>query len=103
MKRFIEIDIDPSTCSIRHHPGWSGSAFTRDQHPEARYKNGSRIYKVDEDDDGDETPLGTGGIVLGSIKHPRKSYCAYFVEWDNKPRYAMFVVEWKIADRAGRK
>lgn len=94
----IELEIDAGTCSIRHHAGWSGSAFTREQHPDALYKNGSRVYKMREDEGGDVTPLGTGGTVLGSVKDPSKPYCAYFIEWDDKPRYVTFVIEPKISD-----
>jgi hypothetical protein len=75
--------------------GWHG-AFTRDQVPDAKFSNGARITKVQEEK-GDSTPLGTEGTVLGSLGHP-KFGVGYFVEWDDKPRYAVFVIEWKLND-----
>jgi hypothetical protein len=81
---------------IRHRDGWT-NPFTRRQAPQALYKNGSRVRKVREDEGGDVTPLGVEGEVLGSIWFPSAG-AAYFVEWDNKPRVAMFIVESKIKD-----
>jgi hypothetical protein len=57
--------------------------------------------KMREDEGGDETPLGTSGTVLGSVKAEGTMFCGYFVEWDNRPRYVTFVVEWKISDLMG--
>jgi hypothetical protein len=71
-------------------------AFTKQQAPEAKHKNGSRVEKAMYEK-GDATPLGTKGTVLGSIYMPGKQYgAAYFVTWDNRPNYAVLVVEWKI-------
>ncbi|HEX4605381.1 MAG TPA: hypothetical protein VH724_15380 [Candidatus Angelobacter sp.] len=82
--------------TIEHHPGWTG-AFTRHQAREANYPNGCRIQKIKEDQ-GDATPLGTQGTVLGSVHVNGPGLgTAYFVEWDNKPNCARFVVEWKLA------
>lgn len=96
----IKLEID-AACSIRHHPGWSGSAFTREQHPDALYANGARVIKMREDEGGDVTPLGTHGTVLGSIKPVASFFCGYFIEWDNRPRFVTFVAEWKISNLLG--
>lgn len=54
---------------------------------------------------GDSTPLGTGGTVLGSVdgstlgeRNPDGDiiHYAYFVEWDDKPRVAAGLTDWKI-------
>jgi hypothetical protein len=79
--------------NIRQEAGWHG-AFTRDQAREAHFANGVRVEKI-RTERGDRTPIGTTGIVLGSIHHERYG-TAYFVEWDDKPRVAALVVEWKI-------
>lgn len=85
------------------HVGYVG-AFTRFQMPGA-IRNGSTVRKVQEDE-GDATPLGTLGIVLGSIgtgklERPpgstRPILFGYFVEWADRPRHAIFTVDWKIA------
>jgi hypothetical protein len=80
--------------NIREEPGWVGG-FTRDQADGALYPNGSRIRK-NKGEPKDGTPTGTNGTVLGSIRVPGESP-AYFVEWDNRPRVAVFIVEWKLA------
>jgi hypothetical protein len=79
--------------NIRDFPGWHG-AFTDEQAPEARFKNGARVEK-DVCEAGDATPVGTMGTVLGSVYVPG-SGTAYFIEWDNRPRWAVFVVEVKL-------
>lgn len=96
--------------NIAEHAGWVG-AFTREQAPEAKYKNGARIEKwVSEA--GDAHPLGSQGTVLGSVyvpptreKRPPGPHtvwgAAYFVAWDDEPRTACFVVEWKLAPAPG--
>ena len=78
---------------IREWPGWQG-IFTREQAPEAKYPNEMRIKKTVHEP-GDGTPNGTGGTVLGSVYAPGKGV-AYFVEWDNRPRVAVLVAEYKI-------
>jgi hypothetical protein len=81
---------------LRPEKGWRG-IFTRDQAPGARYPNSSRIRKT-VSEVGDATPTGTTGTVLGSILAPedeRRSF-GYFVEWDNRKRHAVFVIERKI-------
>lgn len=93
---------------LGNEPGWLG-AFTREQATGA-YRNGSRIVKAREED-GDATPLGTGGTVLGSVDgrvlgmtNPDGSLIAYayFVEWDNRPRMAVGTTDWKLAPEAPR-
>lgn len=79
---------------IGEHDGWTG-VFTRNQYEGARFRNETRIVKAAEEP-GDTTPLGTLGTVLGSVGHPDLG-AGYFVEWDNRPRHAVFVVEFKIA------
>lgn len=91
---------------IGYEPGWLGG-FTRNQAPGA-HPNGSRVVKVREED-GDSTPLGTGGTVLGSLDGSALGYrnpdgsvvrFAYFVEWEDKPRVAVGVLDWKIDRQA---
>lgn len=88
--------------TIGYEPGWAG-AFTRDHAPGA-YPSGTRIVKVREED-GDSTPIGTGGTVLGSLDGTLVEYLNpeggrvwhfYFVEWDNRPRTAVGVMDWKV-------
>lgn len=83
-------------------PGWVGG-FTRHQAAEA-YPNGSRIVKL-PGEAGDATAVGTYGTVLGSLPgdlvvvyNPNGLRLAYFyfVEWDDKPRCAVGVADWKI-------
>lgn len=81
------------SLDLRYEPGWVGG-FTRQQSPDALYGNGVRIVKA-KGERGDGTPLGTGGNVLGSIYHPALGF-GYFIEWDDRPRTAVFVVGWKI-------
>lgn len=76
----------------KEHPGWFG-VFTRAHYPGA-LENGSRIKKVWEEP-GDGTALGTEGTVLGSLGFPDIGV-GYFVEWDNRPRVAVFVISKKI-------
>lgn len=87
---------------IGYERGWRGG-FTRNQ-AEGAYPNGSRIVKAREED-GDATPLGTGGTVLGSLdgsvldqRNPDGDVIrfAYFIEWDTAPRVAVGVIDWKI-------
>lgn len=75
------------------HPGYLGM-FTRDQCPLAKYRNGARIVKVLAGP-GDVHPVGSTGTVLGSMGHPEVGV-GYFVEWDCKPRVAVFLAESKL-------
>ena len=79
--------------SLVEEEGWTG-IFTRDQSPLARFANGARIVKA-KAERGDGTPLGTQGVVLGSMGHPDVGL-VYFVEWDGQPRTAVVVVDWKL-------
>lgn len=82
--------------------GWMG-VFTR-HHAEGAYANGLRVVKLREES-GDITPLGTEGVILGSLdgrdldqRNPDGGVIvfAYFVEWDNRPRVAIGTIDWKI-------
>lgn len=84
--------------------GWKG-VFTRDQ-AEGAIPNGAVVEKVLEDTPGgDLTPVGTRGTVLGSFDGsvaripgpcgPVKFF--YFVEWADKPRIAVGMMDFKIA------
>ncbi len=86
-------DAAAKALGITQEPGWS-NPFTRQQAPQARFPNGSRISKY-KSETGDITLAGTQGTVLGSLYHPTLGF-GYFVEWDDKPRCAVFVVGWKI-------
>lgn len=84
--------------SIQNEPDWEGM-FTR-YHATGAYENGARIEKC-EREEGDATPIGVGGVVLGSVPHStvingRAIRYAYFVEWDDKPRKAVAVTDFKI-------
>jgi hypothetical protein len=79
---------------IGHETGWRGP-FTRREAPQARYPNGSRVRKA-KHERGDVTTLGTMGTVLGSLYVPNVGV-GYFVEWENRPRVAVFVVEYKVS------
>ena len=83
---------------ITNHPGYMG-AFTRNQ-AENAIPNGTVIIKVDADPT-DPTPLGTPGIVLGSIYDAKISeHPMYFIEWSHKPNFAIAVSGWKIKPKA---
>jgi hypothetical protein len=87
---------------IKEHDGWEG-AFTRAQAPQAYFKNGARIVK-NVNEKGDSTPLGVEGVVLGSIYAEGQGMgTGYFVEWDNRPRVACFVIAWKLAKACSSK
>lgn len=77
----------------REHPGWFGM-FTRHQMPGA-IRNGTRVVKV-RTEARDTHPVGSLATVLGSMGHPDVGI-GYFVEWDARPRWAVFVIAWKIA------
>lgn len=74
--------------------GWIG-VLTRDEAPQAKFKNGARIRKT-INERGDLTPVGTGGRILGSIFSNVAGGVGYFIEWDDKPREAIFCIEGRI-------
>ena len=77
-------------------PGWTGQ-FSRGQAPGC-YPNDSRVEKCAKDPD-DARPIGATGTVLGSIRLDGLG-SAYFVEWDDMPRCAVFVIGWKLKELA---
>jgi hypothetical protein len=79
--------------NLRLYPGWLG-VHTREQAPGAM-PNGTRVRKVALDP-GDAHPIGALATILGSVQHAQHGPC-YFVEWDAKPRAAVFVAGFKIA------
>jgi hypothetical protein len=79
--------------SVFEHEGYIGH-FTRHEALGA-WRNGTRIEKV-WCEEGDATPLGTKGTVLGSMNAGEKLGLGYFIEWDNRPRVAVFTVAKKI-------
>ncbi len=82
---------------IKEHPGYYG-AFTTQQTP-GFLPNGTRIKKG-SGEEGDLTPPGTLGTVLGSMSHPAIGG-GYFVAWDNAPKRAVFVMNFKIERAEG--
>jgi hypothetical protein len=92
----IEFD-EEDIPGVRNWPGWQG-AFTRDQAPDALFRNGARIKKA-KGEPLDRTPIGTKGTVLGSLQAHGVGI-GYFVEWDDRKRLAVFVVGWKITGAA---
>lgn len=89
---------DPETIAnflkagIGQHDGYVG-VFTRVTAPGAIPSN-TRIAKV-WCEDGDTTPLGTRGTVLGSVRHPDLGLM-YFIEWDGRAGIAIAAVAKKI-------
>lgn len=84
---------DLSKIEFKEHPGYRG-CFT-DNEALGCWRNGTRIKKCASEPD-DATPTGTGGKVLGSINVPGKG-AFYFVEWDDRPGYAVGVMAPKIS------
>lgn len=72
--------------------GWL-SRFATTEVPGA-YKNGTRISKIDEEP-GDAHKIGALGTVLGSLWQPARGV-AYFIEWDDMPKFAVIAMAWKI-------
>jgi hypothetical protein len=97
MKKIRAIPLpEKMPFGIREHHGWYGAFTTQEVLGAGR--NGTKVVKVKEDPNGDTTPLGTVGTVLGSIYEPRVYQGPfYFVEWDDKPMVAVGVIDWKIA------
>lgn len=77
----------------RIYPGWTG-VHTREQ-ARGAIPNGTRVRKI-ATDAGDAHPIGALATILGSVQHPQHGVC-YFVEWDAKPKTAVFVAGFKIA------
>lgn len=78
---------------IVEEDGFTG-VLTRDEAPQAKFKNGARIKKT-VSKRGDLTPLGTLGTILGSI-FTGEGGVGYFIEWDDKPREVIFCIEGRI-------
>lgn len=76
---------------ISQEPGWIGM-FTRNEALGA-WRNGTRVRKRNSQPD-DATTDGTLGTVLGSIGDAEVLF--YFVEWDDKPRFAVGVMAAKV-------
>jgi hypothetical protein len=74
--------------SIQPQPGWVG-VFTRQQAPGA-WPNGTRVRKV-FGQSGDTHPDDATATVLGSVGDPGLGF-GYFVEWDDLPGAAVFVL-----------
>jgi len=81
------------TLVFREEKGWLGT-FTRYQTPDAPFKNGTKIKKV-FCEQGDAHPIGALGTVLGSVSAEAAGF-GYFVEWQDRPNVAVFVIEKKI-------
>lgn len=80
-------------AGIKNHPGYL-TPFCNNQ-AEGAWENGSCVVKHGSDAGGDLTPDGIKGTILGSLKVPELGY-GYFVEWENKPKMAIFCVEEKM-------
>jgi hypothetical protein len=92
-------DASLNAMGARQWPGYLG-AFSRNQAPGA-IPNGTRVAKV-WCEAGDLEPIGTQGAVLGSLPvaaelpaHGDVRFC-YWVEWDSRPRCAVFLIDKKI-------
>lgn len=81
---------------LEYHPPYKG-AFCDEDAPEAAYKRGERIRKALHEE-GDSTPTGTEGTVLGSVagEIDGAMRIGYFVEWDDKPLVAVGIMDYKI-------
>lgn len=86
-----------------NEPDWTGD-FTRDQ-ADGAIPNGTPIQKINSEDK-DAHPNGSRGVVLGSVDlrglGPTPAGCmptdfVYWVEWQEKPKHAIFVIGSKIA------
>jgi hypothetical protein len=70
-RRWPILDVDEQEAAvfdIGTHEGYVG-AFTRRQ-ARGAYDNGTRVVKVAVDAEGDVHPIGTSGVVMGSIGGP---------------------------------
>ena len=61
------------------------------------YPVGTRVEKTWEEE-GDLTPLGTKGVVLGSAGPAPNGMLAYLVQWDTMPDCFVFVISAKIKE-----
>jgi hypothetical protein len=73
---------------LQTFPGYQGY-HTREQASGA-LANGTRVRKI-YSDPRDRRQDGSTGAVLGSVHHGTLGY-GYFVEWDDEPGRAVFVV-----------
>ena len=79
--------------------------FTRAQ-ADGAIPNGTRVRKV-VSDPGDTHPVGSVGIVLGSFAAPEPVPAFehvrhfYFIEWQQHPRVAMGITDFKVRPLAG--
>lgn len=93
----VPMDVDDKLAElleIRTEPGWQGH-FSRKQYPGA-LANGTRIKKI-EGSPGDKHSLGATGTILGSVMlYPWEPF-TYFIEWDDAPRVAVAVTNFKVA------
>ncbi len=80
---------------FKYKEGYTGAFCDEDATEDVPHRKGARIVKA-KSDPGDTTPTGTLGTVLGSVFAPDLGY-AYFIEWDDMPRVAVFAVAYKLA------
>jgi len=93
-KKIYELDGRVAALlGVKEHAGYL-LPFSKNQ-AKGAWENGSRVVKDGSDPDGDMTPDGIEGKILGSLKTPDGKY-AYFVEWDNKPKMPIFCVQEKL-------
>lgn len=88
-----EIPLPGVPAGLAMEPGWEG-VFTRERAAGAM-ENGTRIKKIVHEQ-GDMHPMGARGTILGSLTAPGLRI-AYFVEWDDQPKKAVGVSDYKIA------
>lgn len=80
-------------AGVREHPGYEG-VFTDRDDERATIRRGERVMKRDSLPT-DSHPDGSLATVLGSIYHPTKGV-AYFVEWDDRPGFAVVILESRV-------
>lgn len=80
-----------------------------DDEAEGAWSNGTRVVKARCLDVREATPVGTPGIVLGSMAMPPDAIdeqrargledvkFGYFIEWDDKPDMPTFCIDKKLA------
>lgn len=79
------------------------AAYTTEEEPAAKWRNGTRVTKLDEQA-GDFTQLGTYGTVIGSIRMPEtapeqfRGQIGYFIRWDNNPGLPVFTREIRLKE-----
>lgn len=77
---------------IGEHPGYRGMHTQRQA--DGAIPNGAIIVKTNSEE-GDATPNGTQGKVLGSLFVDVAGYF-YFIEWDTMPTFAVGCIADKI-------